>query len=66
MIESNFGEVLAKLDLKALKYTEDIELFELIKVEHPKWSDKNINRQIQDMRSPKFAKWYKNLFKEVK
>lgn len=65
MKEGNFGEVLAEFDLKTLKYTEDKELFELIKVEHPKWLDENINRQMQDMRSPEFAEWYTNLLKEA-
>lgn len=65
MNEKNFGETLAKLDLKTLKHIKDIELFKIIREEHPKWSNENINRQIQDVRSPEFAEWYTNLFKEA-
>ena len=65
MADKNFGEILAEHNLKILNQIEDKELYELIKAEHPKWSDEDINRKIEDMRSPDFAEWYRNLLREA-
>ena len=56
---------IAEFDLKILSTIKDKDLHKIIAIRQPLWSDENIKRQIKDMRSPKFAEWYKNLFKEA-
>lgn len=52
--------------LETLTDTTDRALYIRIKVQHPLWSDELVKKEIENLRSEEFAKWFQELYNENK
>lgn len=55
----------AKFDLKILETIKDEDLYKIITIRQPLWSNEIIQKEIKNLRSHEFAEWYINLLREV-